>query len=159
MGIGPDGDAFIAQPCDTREEAIEEHARRTSRLGVLGFTYWIDGPDPEPVETPAGLPGVRVTIMTRNGLVMVPECILRAAESVEDWMASKGLTHWQLGGICARATAAAARESVDTGWVAEMMNRRAAVEIELFECASGKRTLPDAKRCRELAVKLGKPSA
>lgn len=38
-----------------------------------------------------------------------------------------------------------------------ILNRRVAVENFLLECASGKRSLPDAETCRELAYKLGVP--
>lgn len=38
------------------------------------------------------------------------------------------------------------------------LNRRAAVESELLECASGKRPLPDKEKCRELAARLGVPA-
>lgn len=41
---------------------------------------------------------------------------------------------------------------------ADSLNRRVAVEQELFDCASGKRPLPDAAKCRELALRLGTPS-
>lgn len=38
---------------------------------------------------------------------------------------------------------------------AEHLNRRAAVEQHLFDAAQGKKPLPDAEKCRELALKLG----
>lgn len=37
------------------------------------------------------------------------------------------------------------------------LNRRAGVESELFECAAGKRPLPDQQQCRAWAIKLGVP--
>ena len=37
------------------------------------------------------------------------------------------------------------------------INRRAAVEAELFDMASGKKPLPSADDCRRLAIKLGVP--
>lgn len=37
------------------------------------------------------------------------------------------------------------------------INRRAAVEAELFDMASGKKPLPTADDCRRLAIKLGVP--
>lgn len=40
---------------------------------------------------------------------------------------------------------------------ADALNRRAIVEQYLFDCASGKRPLPDAERCRRMALKLGIP--
>lgn len=38
---------------------------------------------------------------------------------------------------------------------ADAMNRRVEVEQYLFDCAAGKRLLPDATKCRELALRLG----
>ncbi|MCP1675495.1 hypothetical protein J2T57_002645 [Natronocella acetinitrilica] len=43
--------------------------------------------------------------------------------------------------------------------VGEDLNRRASVEAQLFSMASGKSPLPDADKCRELALKLGVPDA
>lgn len=40
---------------------------------------------------------------------------------------------------------------------ADELNRRAIVEQYLFDCAKGKRPLPDAERCRRMALKLGIP--
>lgn len=40
---------------------------------------------------------------------------------------------------------------------AEMLKRRVEVENYLAECAAGKRPLPDAKKCRELSLRLGTP--
>lgn len=37
------------------------------------------------------------------------------------------------------------------------LNRRVAVEQILLDCATGKRPLPDAAQCRELALRLGVP--
>lgn len=37
------------------------------------------------------------------------------------------------------------------------LNRRAEVEQELWDCSHGKRPLPDAGKCRELALRLGVP--
>ena len=37
------------------------------------------------------------------------------------------------------------------------LNRRAAVEQQLWNVYHGKRPLPDAEQCREWAVKLGVP--
>lgn len=37
------------------------------------------------------------------------------------------------------------------------LNRRVTVEAYLLDCAAGKRPLPDASKCRELALKLGVP--
>jgi len=42
-------------------------------------------------------------------------------------------------------------------WWAASLNRRAAIEAELFDMASGKRALPDAARCRAMALELGVP--
>ena len=39
------------------------------------------------------------------------------------------------------------------------MNRRAAVEIRLWDAVSGKKPPPDAEECRALALKLGVPEA
>lgn len=41
---------------------------------------------------------------------------------------------------------------------ADAMNRRVKVEQYLFDCANGKKPLPDATKCRELALSLGTPS-
>lgn len=38
-----------------------------------------------------------------------------------------------------------------------MLNRRVEVEQELFDCAHGKRPLPDAAQCRQWALRLGTP--
>ncbi|AUN95415.1 hypothetical protein [Pseudazoarcus pumilus] len=38
------------------------------------------------------------------------------------------------------------------------LNRRVTVEAYLLDCAAGKRPLPDASKCRELALNLGVPS-
>lgn len=38
------------------------------------------------------------------------------------------------------------------------LNRRVKVEQHLFDCARGKKPLPDAAKCRELALFLGTPS-
>lgn len=43
--------------------------------------------------------------------------------------------------------------------VGKELNRRASVESFLIGCAQGKNTLPDADKCRELAIKLGVPDA
>lgn len=40
----------------------------------------------------------------------------------------------------------------------DSLNRRAAVEQYLFNAAAGKSPLPDANKCRELAIRLGVPS-
>lgn len=40
----------------------------------------------------------------------------------------------------------------------DILRRRARVEQRLFDAASGKKPLPDADECRELAQKLGTPS-
>jgi len=40
----------------------------------------------------------------------------------------------------------------------DAMNRRVSVEIYLLDCAAGKKPLPDAAKCRELALKLGTPT-
>lgn len=37
----------------------------------------------------------------------------------------------------------------------ERLKRRVQVEQYLFDCAKGKRPLPDAERCRRMALKLG----
>ena len=37
------------------------------------------------------------------------------------------------------------------------LNRRAVVERYLWNAAAGKQPLPDADKCRELALKLGMP--
>lgn len=42
-------------------------------------------------------------------------------------------------------------------WVAAFLNRRGEVEQILFDCAKGKRPLPDKDKCRELAMRLGVP--
>lgn len=42
-------------------------------------------------------------------------------------------------------------------WVAGFLNRRVSVEQELFDCAAGKRPLPTAEQCREMALRLGVP--
>jgi hypothetical protein len=42
-------------------------------------------------------------------------------------------------------------------WVAEFLNRRAKIEQELFDCAVGKAPLPDKEKCKEWALRLGKP--
>ena len=39
------------------------------------------------------------------------------------------------------------------------LNRRAAVEIRLWDTVSGKKPPPDAEECRQLALKLGVPDA
>ena len=39
------------------------------------------------------------------------------------------------------------------------LNRRAKVEVELFECVAGKRPMPDKQQLREWAVRLGVPEA
>ena len=39
----------------------------------------------------------------------------------------------------------------------EELNRRATIEAYLLDCAAGKKPLPDAAKCRELALKLGVP--
>lgn len=41
---------------------------------------------------------------------------------------------------------------------ADALNRRVTVENYLYMCASGRKPLPDADKCRELANKLGMPS-
>lgn len=38
---------------------------------------------------------------------------------------------------------------------AKALNRRVEVEQYLLDCANGKRSLPDNKKCRELALRLG----
>jgi hypothetical protein len=38
------------------------------------------------------------------------------------------------------------------------LNRRVKVEQHLFDCANGKKPLPDVAKCRELALFLGTPS-
>lgn len=38
------------------------------------------------------------------------------------------------------------------------LNRRVKVEQYLFDCANGKKPLPDAAKCSELALVLGTPS-
>jgi len=40
----------------------------------------------------------------------------------------------------------------------DVLNRRAIVEQYLFDCAGGKRPLPDAETCRLIALKLGTPT-
>ena len=42
--------------------------------------------------------------------------------------------------------------------ISDIINRRVEVEQELLNIAAGKVALPDATRCRELAMKLGVPS-
>lgn len=42
-------------------------------------------------------------------------------------------------------------------WVGAFLNRRTTVENMLFEMAAGKRPLPTAEECREMALKLGVP--
>lgn len=42
-------------------------------------------------------------------------------------------------------------------WVGAFLNRRAAVEQTLLNCAAGRQPLPTAESCRELALKLGVP--
>lgn len=42
--------------------------------------------------------------------------------------------------------------------IGDDLNRRASVEAYLLDCAQGKRPLPDANKCSELAIKLGVPS-
>lgn len=42
---------------------------------------------------------------------------------------------------------------------ADAMNRRVKVEQHLLDCANGKQPLPDANKCRELALYLGTPTA
>jgi hypothetical protein len=37
------------------------------------------------------------------------------------------------------------------------LNRRAEVEQELWDCSRGKKPLPDAKQCKEWALRLGVP--
>lgn len=37
------------------------------------------------------------------------------------------------------------------------LNRRAAVEQELWDCANGKRLLPDKQQCEDWARRLGVP--
>jgi len=39
----------------------------------------------------------------------------------------------------------------------EELNRRVKVEQYLFDCANGKKPLPDAAKCKELALFLGTP--
>jgi hypothetical protein len=39
----------------------------------------------------------------------------------------------------------------------DQINRRAAVESYLIQCYEGKKPLPDAAKCKELALKLGVP--
>ena len=51
----------------------------------------------------------------------------------------------------------AVREAAATNLLAAAINRRVKVEQELFDCAAGKQALPDAAKCRELALKLGTP--
>lgn len=41
----------------------------------------------------------------------------------------------------------------------DALNRRVSVERYLFDAAAGKKPLPDAKKCRELANKLGIPTS
>jgi hypothetical protein len=41
---------------------------------------------------------------------------------------------------------------------ADQLNRRVKVEQYLFDCANGKKPLPDIDKCRELALYLGTPS-
>lgn len=41
----------------------------------------------------------------------------------------------------------------------DVLARRARVEQYLFDCAAGKRPLPDSETCRKLALKLGTPSS
>ncbi len=42
---------------------------------------------------------------------------------------------------------------------AKSLNARADVETYLYDAARGKKPLPDAAKCRELAIKLGNPNA
>lgn len=42
-------------------------------------------------------------------------------------------------------------------WIGGFLNRRVVVEQELFDCASGKRPLPTAEQCREMALRLDVP--
>jgi hypothetical protein len=44
-------------------------------------------------------------------------------------------------------------------WVGDFLNRRVKVENFLFECAAGKRPVPDQAKCRELALQLGVPES
>jgi len=37
------------------------------------------------------------------------------------------------------------------------LNRRAEVEQELWDCARGRRALPDAEQCKQWALRLGVP--
>jgi hypothetical protein len=41
--------------------------------------------------------------------------------------------------------------------IGEELNRRVKVEQYLFDCAAGKKPLPDQATCRELALYLGTP--
>ena len=42
-------------------------------------------------------------------------------------------------------------------WVGAFLNRRAAVEQTLLNCAAGRQPLPTADMCRDLALRLGVP--
>lgn len=42
-------------------------------------------------------------------------------------------------------------------WRLNSLGERVKVEVELWECAAGKRPLPDKAKCREWAQRLGIP--
>ena len=65
------------------------------------------------------------------------------------------LPDW-LGGVVLRLHRLRYRVKHFKSYGAEI-NRRAAVEAELFDMAAGKKPLPGADDCRRLAIKLGVP--
>ena len=68
---------------------------------------------------------------------------------------SIALPNW-LGGVVLRLRRLHYRVERFKSYGAEI-NRRAAVEAELFDMAAGKKPLPGADDCRRLAIKLGVP--
>lgn len=60
-----------------------------------------------------------------------------------------------------KANEAAAEPPLDCevvpDWVGAFLNRRAAVEQTLLNCAAGRQPLPTAEMCMDLALRLGVP--